>query len=72
MGVRRVVPDLKSGDLLAAVAFYTSVLGFRVVMDLGWVVTQVRATPGGRPTFIPPPWIDPQQQPRRNTYHRRC
>jgi Domain of unknown function (DUF222) len=25
----------------------------------------------GRPEFIPPAWIDPTQQPRRNTYHRR-
>jgi hypothetical protein len=25
----------------------------------------------GRPAFVPPAWIDPQQQPRRNPYHRR-
>ncbi|MFC7545951.1 DUF222 domain-containing protein [Plantactinospora sp. GCM10030261] len=41
----------------------------RMIHHDGW---QVRATPAGRPTFIPPPWIDPQQQPRHNTYHRRC
>jgi len=25
----------------------------------------------GRPEFTPPAWIDPQQRPRRNQYHRR-
>jgi hypothetical protein len=25
----------------------------------------------GRPTFIPPTWVDPLQRPRRNRYHRR-
>jgi hypothetical protein len=23
------------------------------------------------PTFIPPPWLDPDQKPQRNRYHRR-
>ncbi|MFC7547191.1 DUF222 domain-containing protein [Plantactinospora sp. GCM10030261] len=35
----------------------------------GW---HIDAIPGGHPTFIPPPWIDPEQRPQRNTYHRRC
>ncbi|SDC12745.1 VOC family protein [Actinokineospora iranica] len=39
MAVMRVVPDLKSAALDRAKAFYTAVLGLRVVMDLGWIVT---------------------------------
>jgi hypothetical protein len=34
----------------------------------GWTVF---IAPDGLPTFIPPPWIDPQQKPQRNSYHRR-
>ena len=34
----------------------------------GW---QVRLGPDGLPDFIPPPWTDPAQRPRRNLYHRR-
>ncbi len=29
----------------------------------------IRIGPDGRPEFIPPPWIDPHQQPRRNHHH---
>ncbi|MET8467309.1 HNH endonuclease, partial [Micromonospora zamorensis] len=25
----------------------------------------------GQPEFIPPAWLDPDQLPRRNHYHRR-
>jgi catechol 2,3-dioxygenase-like lactoylglutathione lyase family enzyme len=39
MGVRRVVPDLASGDLGAAKDFYANVLGLHPVMDHGWIVT---------------------------------
>lgn len=39
MAVSRVVPDLKSTSLKEATAFYTQVLGFKVVMDHGWIVT---------------------------------
>jgi len=35
----------------------------------GWTVYVDPAD--GLPTFIPPPWVDPQQRPRRNRYHRR-
>ena len=31
-----------------------------------WVV---RLAPDGIPEFIPPPWVDPSQVPRRNTLH---
>jgi Domain of unknown function (DUF222) len=41
----------------------------RVVHHDGW---QVRIAADRHPEFTPPPWIDPRQQPRRNTYHRRC
>ncbi|MBW4718491.1 VOC family protein [Saccharothrix obliqua] len=39
MAVNRVVPNLKSTSLPAAVEFYTRVVGMEVVMDLGWIVT---------------------------------
>jgi catechol 2,3-dioxygenase-like lactoylglutathione lyase family enzyme len=39
VAVVRIVPDLKSGSLAKAKAFYTQVLGLRVVMDHGWIVT---------------------------------
>ena len=39
MSVRRVVPDLTSSSIEEATAFYTRVLGLRVVMDHGWIVT---------------------------------
>jgi hypothetical protein len=32
---------------------------------------QVRLAPDGLPDFHPPPWIDPDQQPRRNHLHHR-
>jgi catechol 2,3-dioxygenase-like lactoylglutathione lyase family enzyme len=39
MAVKRVVADLKSDSMEEAKAFYTSILGLEVVMDLGWIVT---------------------------------
>jgi hypothetical protein len=41
----------------------------RQVHHGGW---QVRIAADGRPEFTPPAWIDPRQNPRRSTYHRRC
>ncbi|SCG72079.1 HNH endonuclease [Micromonospora siamensis] len=38
----------------------------RQVHHHGW---QVRLAPDGHPEFVPPAWLDPQQQPRRN-HHR--
>jgi hypothetical protein len=35
----------------------------------GWTVFIARDD--GLPTFVPPPWVDPRQRPRRNQYHRR-
>jgi catechol 2,3-dioxygenase-like lactoylglutathione lyase family enzyme len=39
VGVRRVVPDLRSEDLGAGKDFYANVLGLHAVMDPGWIVT---------------------------------
>ena len=36
--------------------------------DSGW---RVRLAADGHPEYLPPTTIDPQQRPRRNTYHRR-
>jgi hypothetical protein len=32
---------------------------------------QVRIAADGHPEFLPPTWVDPDQRPRRNQYHRR-
>ncbi|WP_372451685.1 VOC family protein [Glycomyces salinus] len=39
MRIERIVPDLTVADLAAAVREHTEVLGLRVVMDHGWIVT---------------------------------
>ncbi|MGS0562050.1 VOC family protein [Microbacterium aurugineum] len=39
MRVERVVPNLTVTDLRAAVAEHAAVLGLRVLMDHGWIVT---------------------------------
>lgn len=39
MKIERIVPDLTVTDLTAAVQEHTQVLGLRVVMDHGWIVT---------------------------------
>jgi len=39
MSVRRVVPDINSARVDESREFYVGVLGFKVAMDLGWVVT---------------------------------
>ncbi|GAA5189914.1 hypothetical protein GCM10023322_43760 [Rugosimonospora acidiphila] len=40
----------------------------RVIHQGDW---QVKIAPDGLPEFIPPRYLDPDQQPRRNIYHRR-
>jgi hypothetical protein len=40
----------------------------RVIHQGQW---RVRIAADGLPEFTPPPYIDPEQRPRRNTYHRR-
>ena len=39
MEIRRVVPNIRSDRLEESRAFYVDLLGFEVVMDLGWIVT---------------------------------
>jgi catechol 2,3-dioxygenase-like lactoylglutathione lyase family enzyme len=39
MVIKRTMPDLATEDIAAATAFYVDVLGFEVVMDMGWIVT---------------------------------
>jgi len=39
MSIRRVVPDINSARVDESREFYVGVLGFKVAMDLGWVVT---------------------------------
>lgn len=39
MKIERIVPDLTVTDLGGAVRQHTQVLGMRVVMDQGWIVT---------------------------------
>jgi catechol 2,3-dioxygenase-like lactoylglutathione lyase family enzyme len=41
MVVRRIVPDLHITSLDEAKAFYVEVLGLRVAMDHGWIVTLI-------------------------------
>src|SRR5258706_14212435 len=39
MSIRRMVPNIKSDQFAASQTFYTEVLGFEVVMQLGWITT---------------------------------
>ncbi len=39
MAINRVMPDLETKSLEQTKAFYVEVLGFEVVMDMGWIVT---------------------------------
>ena len=39
MAVKRVVPNLASADPTGTAGFYTEVLGLRVAMNMGWIVT---------------------------------
>ena len=39
MSIRRVVPNLAADSLAQARDFYVGLLGFEVVMDMGWIVT---------------------------------
>jgi catechol 2,3-dioxygenase-like lactoylglutathione lyase family enzyme len=39
MAVKRIVPNVKAPDPAAAKAFYGDILGMRVAMDHGWIVT---------------------------------
>jgi predicted enzyme related to lactoylglutathione lyase len=41
MSIRRVVPNIGCFDIDASRKFYTELFGFRVAMDMGWIVTLV-------------------------------
>jgi len=41
MSIRRVVPNIKSTSLGESRAFYVDLLGFKVGMDMGFIVTLV-------------------------------
>jgi catechol 2,3-dioxygenase-like lactoylglutathione lyase family enzyme len=41
MSIRRVVPNIASDKLDASRDFYTTLLGFQVAMDMGWILTLV-------------------------------
>lgn len=41
MNIRRVVPDILCERLEESREFYTELLGFKVAMDMGWIVTLV-------------------------------
>ncbi len=41
MSIRRVVPNIKSQSLDETRAFYVDLLGFKVGMDMGFIVTLV-------------------------------
>jgi catechol 2,3-dioxygenase-like lactoylglutathione lyase family enzyme len=63
MAVKRIVPNIAAENVQLAMAFYADVLGLRVVMDQGWIVTfaaEARAAPqisiareGGSGTPVP-------------------
>ncbi len=44
MTIRRVVPDIKSQDLVKSRAFYVDFLGLELAMDLGFVMTFVSSS----------------------------
>ena len=63
MAVIRIVPNIAASELDAARSFYTEILGLRIVMDHGWIVTFASegrtppqlsiATQGGSGTAVP-------------------
>ena len=44
MSIRLVVPNLMSPNMDASRTFYGELLGFKLVMDLGWIVTYASPT----------------------------
>jgi catechol 2,3-dioxygenase-like lactoylglutathione lyase family enzyme len=44
MGIRRVVPDIKSNRMDESRAFYVDFLGLNVAMDMGFIMTFVSPT----------------------------
>lgn len=44
VSVKRVVPNISSNRIEESVEFYTTLLGFHVAMDMGWIVTLTSPT----------------------------
>ena len=49
MQVKRIVPNIEAPDPDAARAFYSDILGLKLVMDQGWIVTFAADAPSGPP-----------------------
>lgn len=45
MTVKRIVPDFKHPDPAATKAFYQDILGLKIVMDQGWIITYASDIP---------------------------
>jgi len=41
MSIRRVVPNINTDRMEESKKFYTEFLGFKVAMDMGWIVTVI-------------------------------
>jgi hypothetical protein len=39
VAVKRIVSNIRSGDLGPAKSFYADIIGLHLVMDLGWIQT---------------------------------
>ena len=53
MKIKRVVPDIKSDRIEESRDFYAGFLGFRIGMDMGWVITFVsRSNPSAQVTVM--------------------
>lgn len=44
MNIRRIVPDITTDRFDESKKFYTEYFGFRLAMDLGWVITFVSSS----------------------------
>jgi len=56
MGIRRIVPNIKSGHVDESRAFYEDIVGMHVAMNLDWVLTLASpSNPTAQLTLIPGP-----------------
>lgn len=49
MAVRRIVPNIRAEHVGEARGFYADILGLRVAMDMGWIVTFAADDAGAAP-----------------------
>jgi catechol 2,3-dioxygenase-like lactoylglutathione lyase family enzyme len=52
MAVKRIVPNIATGDIGAARSFYADIIVLRVVMDLGWIQTFAGDSPAAQQISI--------------------